>query len=449
MSRRLVLSALLVGGALVVSSAFPLHSVAEPSTRQAMRQARRALSIDLRQVSRLRGGSEPDAINRTGIVIDAGSSGSRAYVFRWQETDPAGTMIEIASLRLQPGVSKHARQAGADAAAASLAPLLEFVLRQPDVVPAETPVHFMATAGMRLLEPAMQRDVLTAVERLLEASPFRTPPRGAIARVLSGEEEALYDWLAVNTALRLLGGEAEATASVADLGGASTQLSFAAHPDCVSATDGELLAPFGRAHVLGVSRLGLGMNEALANMLRGPSQGAMGACLAPGARAATADGAELVGTGAYDGCRAAIRVYLANYEVQRHGARAAPPTLPAEAQWPLYLFDNFPKGAAILRNSTDVPAEQTLTLAQLETLGRDVCAVPHDASAYQQPRGIAQERSACFLGAYIVELLHGTYGFPLEPAAGSQMGVLKFVTELNGFSMNWPLGAMVHATMAR
>lgn len=94
-----------------------------------------------------------------------------------------------------------------------------------------------------------------------------------------------------------------------------------------------------------------------------------------------------------------------------------------------------------------MPAEQTLTLAQLETLGREVCMVPEEAIRFQQPLGTAQERSPCFLGAYMVELLHGLYGFPLAPQPGSQMGMLKFVSELNGFSMNWPLGAMVYETM--
>lgn len=309
--------------------------------RQAVALAAHPLRVSVRAEDRLRGGVDFGANASTGVVIDAGSSGSRAYVFRWEPSDPAGTIVELASLRIKPGVSKHARLSGAAGAAQSLVPLLEFVLSQPGVVPAETPVHFMATAGMRLLEPALQKEVLDAVELLLAGSPFRTARPGAGARVLSGEEEALYDWLSVNAALRLLGGEPENTASVTDLGGASTQLAFATQPAFVPHADE--LVRFGSAHVLGVSRLGLGMNEALANMLKGPSQADMGSCLAPGARAVTAEGGELKGTGDYDGCRSAIRAFIVHYEEQRHGEKAAPPTLPSEAQWPLYLFDNFPK----------------------------------------------------------------------------------------------------------
>lgn len=450
-------------------------SVEQTGVRQATTQAGRQRRVSVRPEGRLRGGADFGSNASTGVVIDAGSSGSRVYVFRWEPSDPAGTIVELASLRIKPGVSKHARLGGAAAAAQSLLPLLEFARAQPGVQPAETQVHFMATAGMRLIEPALQRDVLAAVEQLLIDSPFLAARPGARARVLSGEEEALYDWLSVNAALRLLGGDPERTASVTDLGGASTQLAFATLPEHVPHE--VALARFGHAHVLGVSRLGLGMNEALANMLSGPSQAAMGSCLARGARATSAHGVELEGTGDYDGCRTAIRAFIEQYEARRHAGARAPPTMPSNGQWPLYLFDNFPKvraracaasrghvrsraravtwppraprvrprvqGAAILLNATDVPTEQALTLAQLEELGRAVCAVPEDAIRFQRPLGTAQERSPCFLGAYMVELLHGLYGFPLSPPPGSQVGVLKFVAELNGFSMNWPLGAMV------
>ncbi|KAJ1629628.1 nucleoside phosphatase family-domain-containing protein [Pavlovales sp. CCMP2436] len=280
--------------------------------------------------------------------------------------DPAGTILELASLRIKPGISTHARGGGPDSAAKSLLPLLEFVSSQPGVVPAETPVYFLATAGMRLLEPALQQGVLGAVERLLADSHFH----GANARILSGEEEALFDWLTVNTALGLLGGEHGLTASVADLGGASTQLAFAVQPDSVPRPD--QLTPFGGAHVLGVSRLGLGINEALDALLRGPSQGEAGSCLAPGTRAHNANGDEILGTGDYFGCRAAIRILLTEYEGVRHGERPAPPTLPSEGQWPVYLLDNFPKGAAILLKLSEIPAEQSLTLAELEHLGLQV-----------------------------------------------------------------------------
>jgi len=380
----------------------------------------------------------------TGVVIDAGSSGSRAYVFSWDASDPAGTIIEQASLRIKPGVSKHALAGGAAAAAASLGPLLNFALEHVSD-PGSTPVYFMATAGMRLLPDALQGEVLAAVTQLLDASPFLLPPVGEAARVLKGEEEALFDWAAINAALRKLGGPPELTASVADLGGASTQLSFATLPDFVPRPD--LLVPLGAARVLGVSRLGLGMNEALKNMLAGPSQADMGACLPVGAAATTASGTALQGSGNYDACRRAIRTFLDDFEKHRHGDAPAPPTLPAESQWPIYLFDNFPKGAAILLNKTDIAEEETLTLAAMEDLGRKLCAVPEAEVAFLQPQGTAQERKPCFLGAYMVELLGNTYGFPREPAPGSRMGELRFVTEVNGFSMNWPLGAMVFHTM--
>lgn len=162
------------------------------TAQAAVAQAPRPLRISVRSEGSLRGGGDPISLNAsTGVVIDAGSSGSRAYVFRWLPSDPAGTIVEVASLRIKPGMSTHARERGGAAAAQSLLPLLEFVLDQPGVRLEATPVHFMATAGMRLLEPALREEVLAAVEQLLLGSPFLTARPGECARVLSGEQEAL------------------------------------------------------------------------------------------------------------------------------------------------------------------------------------------------------------------------------------------------------------------
>jgi len=418
-----------------------------PGTTLAISQASRFITHERLRLEalRCRGGKTGFANVSTGVIIDAGSSGSRAYVFSWESADPAGTIVELASRRIKPGVSKHAREGGPAAAAASLQPLLTFALEYTPE-PESAPIYFMATAGMRLLEPELRQGVLDAVDLALEASPFRRPPVGsAAARVLEGEEEALFDWLAVNSALRLVGGDPERTASVADLGGASTQLSFATRPDAVPRP--EHLVPVGDALVLGVSRLGLGMNEALLEMLRGPARYRMGACLHLGEEVITADGKEVRGWGDYDACRGAIAIHLAAYEEARHGSKPAPPTMPSAGQWPLYLFDNFAKGAAILLNSTDVPVETTLHIRQMEDLGRRVCAVPAEEVRYLQPQGTAQERKPCFLGAYMAELLHGVYRFPDEPVPGTRVGEFKFVTHVNGFSMNWALGAMVHQAL--
>lgn len=97
-------------------------------------------------------------------------------------------------------------------------------------------------------------------------------------------------------------------------------------------------------------------------------------------------------------------------------------------------------------NATAVPLEATFTLMDLEALGQHVCAVPASQLAFLRPHPTAQERKPCFLGAFMAQLLEGVYGFPRghAPDGDSSVGTLKLVQAVNGFSMNWSLGAMVY-----
>ena len=42
-----------------------------------------------------------------GIVIDAGSSGSRVYVFTWLPHDPLTTLVEVVHKKVAPGISAY------------------------------------------------------------------------------------------------------------------------------------------------------------------------------------------------------------------------------------------------------------------------------------------------------------------------------------------------------
>ncbi|KAJ8700432.1 Golgi apyrase [Pleurotus ostreatus] len=107
---------------------------------------------------------------RFGIVVDAGSSGSRLQIYSW--TDPRlvqsekGTRIpnslpkvdkgtkdgEGWVSRIQPGISSHADDP--ETVALHLAPLLNHARETiPPSLHHETPLFLLATAGMRLLSP--------------------------------------------------------------------------------------------------------------------------------------------------------------------------------------------------------------------------------------------------------------------------------------------------------
>lgn len=186
---------------------------------------------------------------RFGVILDAGSSGSRVYVYRWlhaQEARRKGDDEDLTSLpviktkkhwhmKVKPGISTFG-ETPEDVGADHLKALVDFAL---DIVPREevenTPIFLLATAGMRLL-PAYQREaVLENVCAYFQTqTKFHLPDCALHVQVIPGETEGLYGWIAANS---LLGGfdapdthhhgKGHHTYGFLDMGGASAQIAFA------------------------------------------------------------------------------------------------------------------------------------------------------------------------------------------------------------------------------
>ncbi|KAJ6614816.1 nucleoside phosphatase GDA1/CD39 [Mycena sp. CBHHK59/15] len=166
-------------------------------------------------------------------MLDAGSTGSRIHIYKFNNCGPAPAYEYEVFEETQPGLSEYAGRP--DAAAASLDPLMAAALR---VVPTDlhkcTPVAVKATAGLRLLPGAQVVDILQAVEgRLKGEYPFALPGEGGVV-VMDGTDEGVFAWITANYLLGSIGREGGAgakaemvpTYAVLDLGGASTQIVF-------------------------------------------------------------------------------------------------------------------------------------------------------------------------------------------------------------------------------
>jgi len=194
-----------------------------------------------------------------GIMIDAGSSGSRLHLYEFdprilstsQDVEDAVSGIKITfpyaksrwTDRLRPGVDSFAGLPEKELEAALkeyLSPLLEFakaVLHdQPREKLEQFPIFFRATAGMRVLESNDRYRVLDTIRSLFKDKSF-CPFffEDEFVRVLSGEEEAIFGWAGINFAMGTLVEQSEGTGTVVnpkltygalDLGGASTQIAF-------------------------------------------------------------------------------------------------------------------------------------------------------------------------------------------------------------------------------
>ncbi|KAF0288136.1 Ectonucleoside triphosphate diphosphohydrolase 5 [Amphibalanus amphitrite] len=160
------------------------------------------------------------------VVIDAGSTGTRVLAFAFHHSLLDGSLKLDAELfkEVKPGLSSYAKEP--EASATSLRELLSAALQ---FVPAEavsrTPLVLRATAGLRLL-PDHRADALLETARAeAERSGFLTRPDAV--RIMSGTDEGLFSWFTVNFLLDRLGGEPGRSVAVFDLGGGSTQVTFA------------------------------------------------------------------------------------------------------------------------------------------------------------------------------------------------------------------------------
>lgn len=184
-----------------------------------------------------------------GIVLDAGSSGTRVYVYRWEKPEyvrdhgDSGDLVRLPKIKtkkdwrkkIHPGVSTFGSKpelVGPE----HLAPLLDFALdKVPKDEVANTPIFLLATAGMRLLPDSQRSALLNSIcSYFTHSSNFLLPDCNLHIQVIPGETEGLYGWIAANY---LLGGfdapekhdhgKGHHTYGFLDMGGASAQIAFA------------------------------------------------------------------------------------------------------------------------------------------------------------------------------------------------------------------------------
>ncbi|CAA3020285.1 apyrase-like [Olea europaea subsp. europaea] len=165
--------------------------------------------------------------DKYAVIFDAGSTGSRVHVFRFDQNQdllPIGNELEL-YVSTKPGLSSYA--ADPQAAASSLRPLLEEaeavvpIWLQPD-----TPARLGATAGLRLVEGDAAEKILDAVRNLFKNESHLKYKHDWVS-ILDGVQEGTYMWVTINYLLNTLGRSYAETVATIDLGGASVQMAYA------------------------------------------------------------------------------------------------------------------------------------------------------------------------------------------------------------------------------
>lgn len=186
-------------------------------------------------------------------VVDAGSSGTRLHVYAYKVNERKGS-VQISALfeqKINPGISSlENQQALVDQYLDAL-----FTEKTDESIP----VFFYATAGMRMVKPQAQEALYDKISSWFAR---QSDWRLLDIRTIKGQEEGVFDWLAVHYDRRLLG-KYYYLAGVMDMGGASVQVVFPLkqQPD---SNDPNVVSLHFKKHtyyLYSKSFLGLGLNE--------------------------------------------------------------------------------------------------------------------------------------------------------------------------------------------
>nr|XP_012423742.1 PREDICTED: ectonucleoside triphosphate diphosphohydrolase 1 [Odobenus rosmarus divergens] len=370
-----------------------------------------------------------------GIVLDAGSSHTSLYIYKWpaEKENDTGVVRQITECKLRgPGISRYAQKLSEIDIY-----LTACMIRATQVVPKsqhqETPVYLGATAGMRLLRIENEQladKVLAAVARSL--SNYHFDFQGA--RIITGQEEGAYGWITINyllgkftqklSWLNLKPNEDSAleTYGALDLGGASTQITFVPPNKKIESPSNALhFRLYGRDYsVYTHSFLCYGKDQALRQKLAKDIQQF-----------------QIQGTGNYQQCRQSIlQLFNTSYCPYSHcsfNGIFLPPLHGDFGAFSAYYyvmeFLNF--------TSEETPSQEKMT----ETMEK-FCSQPWEE--LKTSFGDVKEKylsEYCFSGAYILSLLLSGYHFTADSWKN-----IHFMGKIQSSNVGWTLGYMLNLT---
>lgn len=423
------------------------------------------------------------------VIVDAGSSGSRLTVYSWENVaqeratrlaygwpldvlprvelgaGPSHTHAAPSQIKIEPGLS--AFEGRTHELRAYLDKLLAHVRK---IVPTEalpqTPIYILATAGMRLLKPEARQAILLETCRIIREQPFYFEPSShdflgadtnsacdGYVRVISGEEEGLLGWLAVNYLMNEFR-PSERTYGFLDMGGASTQIAF--EPPMQSSIQQNLFeVPLHRLdssvdthRVFVTTFLGFGTNAARTRYLYALTE-RLGLhptyedpCLPKGLHLPLQDGTRVaMGTGSYAECLSEQLPLL-----DRHAECREPPCLFHGVHVPPIDFQSssFVGVSEYWYSSDDVfRLGGMYDHDQFHSAATEFCAsdwrdLESKLQRHQYPEQLTLSRlqMQCFKAAWMSTILHEGLRLPRVSNTSS----FQSINHVRGLSVSWTLG---------
>lgn len=375
-----------------------------------------------------------------GIMVDAGSSGTRAFVYTWDSATEVPDVKPIydngkpVKIKIKIRLADSAKDP--ELIERIFKPICETAEKYiPNSERSSTPMYVFATAGMRLLQNNQQEAVCDQVYNFISTKyKFRISRNNV--RVINGVEEGVYGWLSVN---HLLGnfkpGNNQPYFGAMDLGGASFQIAVEVNES--DKYDESLLVSVGnrKIRVFSHSYLGYGVDVSSRSISKAISavndnDTVTNPCFPKGYNT-TIPGKEPIqveGTGDFERCAKIAKKILIDgphFETINIPGIANVKKLVGMAN--LYFANAF----------FGLPT--TSTLEDLKQKGTEYCQKNWETIAKEQEGKDSLEyaHTYCYCAAYQYVLLTKGFGFRDGNAE------IQKLDDINGIDLSWAIGAML------
>lgn len=400
-----------------------------------------------------------DADDSFGIILDGGSSGTKLKVYKWNSRtsdsindrqyinkDVIRDLHLVKSTKFKPSIDKFALRL--DELDGYFDTIMQSAVQEiPQKKHGQTPLYFLATAGLRILPINVTENLLSAIEKFLQESsknPFHTPENSV--RVLSGEEEGVYAWVAANYLRGFFWSDMSRNEAVGvlEMGGGSTQIAFlpdhSIYANMFPTQIGDVTY-----HLYAHSYLFYGQNYIISRIndylvaLSGSKRSTENPCMLTGDNKTVLSLGESVhiqGSSNSEECLKIISIFLETADDS--WCYPKPCAIGRTYQPPVqdlvfYAISAFAYAPTYLEALDEVGR---LNLTLLKSKAAQHCSKTLDEVVNT---GLEAQYASpyCVMGLYIPSLLLDAYGFSQEKNA-------VFVkSSINGVNIDWALGAML------
>ncbi len=201
-------------------------------------------------------GSKSKEYEEYMVLIDAGSTGSRIYIYGLEPRKYGNVpgITELDSKDVEPGISDYCE------AENKIRENIDSLIKRaeekvPDAKKGKTKLYVLATAGMRLINENKAKMIINIIENFLKEKKFNF--KGV--KVISGKYEGLYGWLAINY-LDDRFDPRDVREGLLEMGGASTQIAYGTNESSNENIEVRELR-FKKYNIFCKSYLGLGSDE--------------------------------------------------------------------------------------------------------------------------------------------------------------------------------------------